>query len=207
MGYVYKITNKINGKSYIGKTIDTIEKRFREHIDDSKRERCEIRPLYRAFNKYGIENFSIEEIERCPIEDLSKREQYWIEFYDTYNNGYNATLGGDGKILLDYDGIITQYLQLHNASEVARIMNCHVDSVLKILHINDIPVKNGIDILRDKLNKPILQYTKQGDFVKEYSSAMEAARALGNINYGPNIIRCANGKRKTANKYIWVWKK
>lgn len=56
-------------------------------------------------------------------------------------------------------------------------------------------------------SKPILQYTKQGDFVKEYSSAMEAARALGNINYGPNIIRCANGKRKTANKYIWVWKK
>lgn len=62
-------------------------------------------------------------------------------------------------------------------------------------------VPKGIEI-----KKPILQYTKEGQFVKEYPSAMEAARQMGSENYMPNISRCANGKRKTANKYIWRWK-
>lgn len=52
----------------------------------------------------------------------------------------------------------------------------------------------------------IRPYTKNGDFIKEYPSSMEAARNLGNLNYNPNIVRCANEKRKTANGYIWRWK-
>lgn len=52
--------------------------------------------------------------------------------------------------------------------------------------------------------------SKAGDwdskFIKEYPSAMEAARQIGGENYMPNISRCANGKRKTANGYIWEWK-
>lgn len=64
MGYIYKITNKINHKMYIGKTnyADPYD-RFKEHIRDSKKERCKNRPLYRAMNKYGLENFEFEVIE------------------------------------------------------------------------------------------------------------------------------------------------
>lgn len=47
--YIYKITNSINGKAYIGKTMGTPEKRFKEHIADSKRDRYANRPLYKAF--------------------------------------------------------------------------------------------------------------------------------------------------------------
>ena len=61
-GYIYLIENKINGKKYIGKTYSSIEKRWKEHIKD--RTRFD-RPLYRAMNKYGIENFSIQELEYC----------------------------------------------------------------------------------------------------------------------------------------------
>ena len=59
-GYIYKITNLINQKAYIGKTTSTIEKRWKEHCQDYKRRQYEKRPLYDAMNKYGIENFSIE---------------------------------------------------------------------------------------------------------------------------------------------------
>lgn len=207
MGYIYLITNKINNKKYVGKTIHSIEKRWKEHIRDSKKEKCEIRPLYRAIRKYGAENFSIKEIDTGQGEELSGKEQYWIQHYNTYEDGYNATLGGDGKILLDYNEIIRTYLTMHNATEVARTLNCSTDSVYKILKINDIPITSSADVITKKYAREIVQYDKKGNFVKEYPSAMEAARQMGSENYMPNISRCANGKRKTANGYIWKWKK
>lgn len=76
MSYIYVITNNINKKQYIGKTNLTIEKRFKEHIYDSKKERCEKRPLYSAMNKYGIEHFSIEQLEECNESIVNEREQY-----------------------------------------------------------------------------------------------------------------------------------
>lgn len=101
MSYIYCITNLINSKKYVGKTTTTIDERWQEHCSDSKKDRCNKRPLYDAFNKYGIENFKIEELEY--VEDdskLSEREIYWIKELQTYGcNGYNATKGGDGKIL------------------------------------------------------------------------------------------------------------
>ena len=206
MGYIYLITNKINNKKYVGKTIHSIEKRWKEHIRDSKKEKCEIRPLYRAIRKYGAENFSIKEIDTGQGEELSSKEQYWIRHYNTYEDGYNATLGGDGKILLDYNEIIRTYLTMHNATEVARTLNCSTDSVYKILKINDIPITSSADVITKKYAREIVQYDKKGNFIKEYPSAMEAARQMGSENYMPNISRCANGKRKTANKYVWRWK-
>lgn len=76
MAYIYKITNKINGKVYIGKTLNSIQKRWREHLIDSKKRRCEKRPLYSAINKYGEENFEIEQIEECSHDILNERECY-----------------------------------------------------------------------------------------------------------------------------------
>ena len=76
MAYIYKITNLINNKIYIGKTNRTIEERFKEHCNEYKKERSEKRPLYNAMNKYGIENFKIEQIEECSLEESSDRESY-----------------------------------------------------------------------------------------------------------------------------------
>lgn len=90
MGYIYKITNNINSKVYIGQTIGTIEKRFNEHKRAAIKG-CQY-ALHRAIRKYGIDNFSVEEIEQCPTEELDNREQYWISFYDSYYQGYNMTI-------------------------------------------------------------------------------------------------------------------
>ena len=82
MAYIYKITNNINGKIYIGKTEFSVEKRFREHCLDYKKERFEKRPLYSAMNKYGIENFSVETIEET--DNPEEREKYWIEYFGSF---------------------------------------------------------------------------------------------------------------------------
>lgn len=97
---IYKITNKQNNKIYIGKS-QNIEQRWQYHIYNYKTKTEWNKPLYKAFRKYGIDNFSfeiIEEINPYNNKEADKKEKYWINYYDSFNNGYNATLGGDGGI-------------------------------------------------------------------------------------------------------------
>lgn len=90
-GIIYKITCLINGKVYIGQTITTLEERWRGH---QYKEGC--RHLHNAIIKYGKDNFKVEEIERVPIDDLDKREIYWIAYYNSTDRtvGYNILKGG-----------------------------------------------------------------------------------------------------------------
>ena len=97
-GIIYSILNKVNGQRYIGQTQQDLSKRWGQHLQESKIHSD--RPLYRAIKKYGIEMFAVRIIEEnIPIDKLSERERYWIEQFDTYENGYNATTGGEGGTL------------------------------------------------------------------------------------------------------------
>lgn len=96
---IYKITNVINGHSYIGLS-KNIEKRIREHIShgiNGKRKDDINKALYNAFKKYGIENFVFDILEECEENKLKEREIYWISYYNTYldKSHYNLTPGGD----------------------------------------------------------------------------------------------------------------
>lgn len=99
MGYIYKATSKTSGKSYIGQTNSTIHQRFynkiRGHVpvalDGSNLH------FHRAIRKYGIDDFEITILETVDTDKLNEREKYWIAYYDTFNNGYNMTTGGDGS--------------------------------------------------------------------------------------------------------------
>lgn len=126
MGYIYKITNDINNKVYIGKTLLTIEERFKQHIKDSTRNCEEKRPLYNAMNKYGIEHFNIELIGEYPDEELSSMEIYWIAYYKGYEDGYNATIGGEGKQLYNHDLIYQRLLENPNRISIANEFGCSV---------------------------------------------------------------------------------
>lgn len=93
---IYKITNKINGHCYIGQSIN-LEKRLASHFTNAYN--CNSveynKVLYAAIRKYGKENFSAEILELCEQEQLDEREIFWINYYDSYHNGYNATEGGE----------------------------------------------------------------------------------------------------------------
>lgn len=96
---IYKITNKINNKSYIGQS-KNIEKRFDNHKQrafvNTENNKEYDKALYRAFRKYGLENFSFEILEECQEKDLLEKEKNWIRELDTFRNGYNETEGGEG---------------------------------------------------------------------------------------------------------------
>lgn len=91
---IYKFTNKINNKRYIGKSID-IEKRRKTHERNSVN--CD-GYFYNAIRKYGLDNFDFSIIEECSKEELNEKEKYWIKYYNSNNSeyGYNITSGGDG---------------------------------------------------------------------------------------------------------------
>ena len=101
-GTIYSIVCKVNGKRYIGQTVKSVSERWRGHLQESKSKSH--RPLYRALNKYGQSMFTIRAIENdIPLAQLSERERYWIEQFDTFNNGYNLTTGGEESYTLRED--------------------------------------------------------------------------------------------------------
>lgn len=102
-GIIYKTTNKINGKIYIGQTIKNLEQRKREHLNEAKRDSKEFY-FYRAIRKHDSENFDWEILEQCNSkEELDLAEEWYIRYYKTFTGfadccGYNLTLGGGGIV-------------------------------------------------------------------------------------------------------------
>ena len=85
---IYMYTDKDNGKRYIGQSVN-IKQRYIDHKNGmSKSSRPT--PFDILLHTKGIDSFSFEVLEECPIEKLDEKEKFWIEYYDSYNNGYNG---------------------------------------------------------------------------------------------------------------------
>lgn len=98
--YIYQITNKINGKLYIGKSVNPIS-RFARHVKIAEtflESDNNFQAIHGAIKKYGKENFTLDTIEVCDENNIDERETHWIAFLNTQNKnfGYNLTAGGDG---------------------------------------------------------------------------------------------------------------
>ncbi len=206
MGYIYKITNKVNNKIYIGQTIKTVEKRFQQHKNNSNKPYFSQIVLYKAFNKYGIENFQCEMIEEVSNENLDEREKYWIDYYDSYFNGYNATLGGRATPLYnwDVDDIIEKYLILKSARKVAEALGCDHSSIDKILNENGVPRFT----LAQQLSQPVL-FIKDKQTLR-FNTTTEAAEYFINsgISKRTNIksLRSDISQRARGNQTLFGFK-
>jgi len=101
---IYKITNIINNKKYIGKTKLTLKKRCQRHLSLMRQNKN--RYFYDSLRKYGPNNFIVEQIEECKTDlQTNIREKYWIKYFKSNNKkyGYNLTLGGDGGKTMSSD--------------------------------------------------------------------------------------------------------
>lgn len=214
MGYIYCITNMLNGKQYVGKTVGSINKRFKQHCTEYKKEKSKDRPLYRAMRKYGIENFIVEQLIQCEPEELNSYECLFIDKLNTYKNGYNATKGGDGKILFDYQEIIKLYEEGKTMKEVAKILQCCTDTVSNVLHcynvnihiVHNSVIKKPIQVLqKDKDSKQIIQsFDSIADAGRWLVQNNKAKRYCGGVRQ--KISNCCKGKLKTAYGYCWDFK-
>ena len=216
MGYIYKITNNINQKNYIGLTTKTVEQRWQEHIGAIQKHK-ENRPLYKAMSKYGIANFSISTIEEVDNELLSERERFWIEYYDSYKNGYNATLGGDGRWtrkieqysldgqLIQVFDTITQASNTMNISEsvLRGVCNKKYKTAKKYLfkYADDETLVEEL-VQNAKTNNYyktiVCQYSLSGQLINIWDSIDDAKKNTGISN----ISRGLNHSKPTSG-YIW----
>lgn len=205
MPYIYKITNLINQKIYVGKTTTTIEKRWKTHWEDSTRLDISNRPLYKAFNKYGKENFKIEELEECSIDELNSKEIYWIEKLGSFKYGYNATLGGDGKHYADYDLIFNLYQEGYTIKKIAELTHYDTETVSKGIKFHGISQEERLARGREAIQHSVAQIDKNtNEILNIFSSLKEAYNFLGKQHSG-HIASVCNNKRKTAYGYKWKY--
>ena len=93
---IYRVYTTFNNACYIGQAKDIYRRFNSHHIHDYKNENnsCYNTKFYSALRKYGLDAFEIEILELCPIEELDKKEIFYINKYDSFHHGYNSTLGG-----------------------------------------------------------------------------------------------------------------
>lgn len=201
MGFIYKITNSINNKVYIGKTEkENPNDRFKQHLCDSGKIYKNIRPLYSAIKKYGKHNFNFEILEET--ENASDREKFYIDFYNSYKNGYNATIGGDGRQYITNQKEIIEYFNSNNflLIDVANHFNIHPQTLKTILD------KFKIDYNKFGRRKlKVYKFLKDGTFVESFNDCRSAAISIGNIKLNSHISECCKNKRKTASGFIWKY--
>ena len=210
MAYIYKITNDFDNKIYIGKTTRTVPLRFEEHFKGTSGSNSYID---NDMQDKGIEHFSYEILEECPIENINERERYWVSYYHSYvkdplcKEGYNLTPGGDGRSLTDQQlkDIRQLWEQGLIASEIGKQLNIPQSTVYhRISQYEDFDKKENKIKANQWCWKPISQYSIEGKYIRDYDSIAQATREL-NIPSSSEIHQAINNNT-ICHQYRWTYK-
>lgn len=218
---VYKITNSVNDKLYIGVTVKTLQNRWNRH--KSSANNGSNSPIHRAMRKYGFDAFSIELImEVNSVEEMKKMEQMFIEEYNTFGpdgRGYNATKGGDGTWGRTHSQQTLEKIKdgLQKARDEGRFLNEAWYQKCLLARKNQIGVSfteerkqkiskslkgKSKNHLSGKLPVSVDQYCKEtGEYIQTFESYGQAARAI-NSNQS-DVMRCCQGKRRSVKGFIF----
>lgn len=211
MGYIYKITNLINEKVYIGQTRRHYTERWAQHNYDKNREPYCNWPLYRMLNSVPSEKVKWEVVEEVDNNLLDERERYWIAFYNSKKQGYNCTDGGSNGAKYDYNEILEFWLGEGERNFTKTAIHFQTDKtyISKIIaslgyqrrtweEINN----SNHDSIKRKVNKIDLS---SGRVIKTYNSIVEAAKDLGNIDYRKTIPNVCSGKIPSYLGFGWQY--
>lgn len=227
IGYIYKITNTVNGKMYIGQTRHSIAKRWGEHKNCAKYGKFDYESLlYRAMRKYGLESFVIDEVEECSDESLNDREKYWISHYGTVETGYNISRGGLGHprdampiAQFDLDG---NYIKtFDSASDAAIAVGAIPQWIYNVCYgyhasfhgfqwrfLEDAE-KVGMKLDAVKVSprhREVHQYSMDGEYIRSYDSIAQAAKQFGMKGSG-GIKGVCDGRNRHSHGYRWSYEK
>lgn len=154
---IYKITNLVSGKIYIGQSIQ-IEKRWEQHkktIRFLEQDKW-YNKIYLDMYFFGIENFSFEVVEECTIEELNEKEEYWIKYYNSQEDGYNVTSGGN----------CTGKLSSCDVKEIIDLLSddkIMIDKIAEMYNVSDTTIRSinrGDEFYNSELEYPIRPYSK-----------------------------------------------
>ena len=165
-GFIYKITNKVNGKSYIGQTRKSVEFRWRQHKNSK-----DCYDLHKAIRQYGELNFEVSTLKECDVDELDKWEIYYISEYNTFKDGYNMTKGGNGYnptrrclngyIIVDnkYEEIVQLYQAGFSATKIASLYEVDRHVICNILKQLGFKIANNkISINNQELQELVTKY-------------------------------------------------
>ena len=192
-GFIYKITNKVNGKSYIGQTIQNVKERFYQHCATKCSQAILNMVIHKAITKYGKSNFTIEVIEEVESANLNDRERYWIRYYDSYNNGYNSTEGGQDGIKLfknlDTESIVREYKSGKSLREIGRLFNVDKQT------IKDLLVRNNISLRTTRTYK--FSQKDREDIIKDLSLGLSRKEIISKWHISKSYLsQLINGYRR-----------
>lgn len=210
--YIYIHTNKINGKSYVGQTITNPKLRWGKNgIGYYKQPK-----FYNAILKYGWDNFyhTVFTFHNITRDNLNTLEIEYISKYNTYNKGYNSDIGGSSNSkssqkIYQYslDGkYIRDWISQSEASRITGIPQANIGKNIQGLRFSAggfiwSKIKVSPKPYVDPRNKPILQFSKNGKFIKVWNSTREASLFYNTSE--ANIYSVLNNKTKSAGGFVW----